>query len=75
MFSFLRALPQSMTIKLAALVGVLATAGGLATASNPGVAPVLVPYTITAIAGNNQSSIGGYGGRRRSGSQRDSEWP
>ena len=62
MFSFLRALPQSMTIKLAALVAVLATAAGLATASNPGVAPVLVPYTITAIAGNNQTSIGGYGG-------------
>jgi len=34
----------------------------LAQTANNGVAPVLVPYIITSIAGNSQSAVAGYGG-------------
>jgi sugar lactone lactonase YvrE len=47
---------------IVAVVTMLMFCAGDAAASSTTVAPVLVPYTVTAIAGNNQSSIPGYGG-------------
>ena len=52
-----RTLLCSLAVLTVALVG-----AGTVLASNPGVAPVLVPYTITAIAGNTQTIVPGYGG-------------
>jgi len=52
-----RTLLSSLAALTVALVG-----AGTVLASNPGVAPVLVPYTITAIAGNTQTTVPGYGG-------------
>ena len=61
MFKRRMALPKSLTCSLSALT-VLLAAAGTAAAGTTTVAPVLVPYTVTAIAGNNQSSVPGYGG-------------
>ena len=62
MFSSFRAIPRATTSALAALALLLSSTGGSVLASNTGVAPVLVPYTVTVLAGNSQSSISGYGG-------------
>lgn len=62
MFRLTRILSHSLTFKLAALLALLPAATQTVPAANTGVAPVLVPYQVTAIAGNVTSSIGGYGG-------------
>lgn len=61
MFKFPLALSRTVLCSIAALAFIVVSAG-VVRAGGPGVAPVLVPYTITAIAGNTQSSIAGYRG-------------
>ncbi len=61
MFSVKRAFSKTFICSLLGLVAIL-TGAGTVVAANTGVAPVLVPYTITAIAGNTQSSVPGFGG-------------
>lgn len=55
--------PSRLTATLMSLLAALIAMSGMGSeAQSPAVAPVLVPYTITALAGNTQSSISGYGG-------------
>jgi sugar lactone lactonase YvrE len=62
MYSFYRSLPKALRLLATTTLLLLIAGVGSVLASNPGVAPVLVPYTMTAIAGNTQSAVPGFGG-------------
>ncbi len=62
MFNRRIALSNALTSSLAFLALLFSSAGAARAVTNTPVPPVLVPYTVTVVAGNAQNSGSGYGG-------------